>query len=127
MYFEDMTKYSYHQDGVGEKVKNVGWLENSKGFNASEFQNVELGKILLGLWGCRVVKMRGFHCCDICGSKSREKFVDEDGNSYFLGAAEFRVNSKDNDTVFAAPDMIIHYIFEHNYSPPKDFVRALLE
>lgn len=126
MYFEDLTTYRYHQDGIGKNVKNVGWLKNGKKFNTSERLNTELADKLLDLWDLRVVKTRGFHCCDICGSIAPVQIFNKNGASYLLGTSEFRVFSQVDDTVFAAPDMIIHYILKHKYLPPDAFVHTLL-
>jgi hypothetical protein len=47
------------------------------------------------------------------------------GREYTLGSAEIRVPSG-NGTIYVAPNLIIHYIREHGYRPPDEFIRALL-
>jgi hypothetical protein len=52
----------------------------------------------------------GFHTCEFCGKAS--------GNGSFGVPA--------GETVFFAPVMIAHYVQEHRYAPPGDFVAAVL-
>ncbi|WP_249375347.1 hypothetical protein [Streptomyces sp. I05A-00742] len=42
-----------------------------------------------------------------------------------LGTAELRVVSADG-TWFIAPDLVLHYVTDHGYLPPDDFVEAVL-
>ena len=42
-----------------------------------------------------------------------------------LGSAEIRVVS-DEGQLYAAPNLIYHYVASHNYAPPSEFVRAVL-
>lgn len=43
-----------------------------------------------------------------------------------LGSAEIRVIDVDNKTIYASPDLILHYIINHNYLPPDNFIRAVI-
>ena len=44
----------------------------------------------------------------------------------WLGSAEIRVFSNEGVT-YAAPNLIYHYIVDHHYLPPEEFIRAVLE
>lgn len=44
----------------------------------------------------------------------------------WLGSAEIRVKAKDG-RIYAAPNLIYHYVAEHDYDPPKEFIEALLQ
>lgn len=52
--------------------------------------------------------------------------VTHDGTTLLLGSAEIRVPSR-LGVVYAAPDMIYHYIKDHDYVPPQEFIDAVLE
>ena len=61
-------------------------------------------------------------------------FLDNYGDAYVachngyqivLGAAEIRVLDLCRKVVYAAPNLIIHYIIDHKYLPPKEFVEEL--
>jgi hypothetical protein len=43
-----------------------------------------------------------------------------------LGSGEFRITSS-NGATFVAPDLIVHYIADHAYLPPQEFLEAVLE
>ena len=51
--------------------------------------------------------------------------IEIDGEAHKLGAAEIRVLGKDD--IFAAPDLIYHYVRDHNYMPPAEFVEAVMK
>jgi hypothetical protein len=42
-----------------------------------------------------------------------------------LGDAEVRVTGRDGK-VYAAPNLLYHYIEKHGYKPPDEFVEALM-
>ena len=43
-----------------------------------------------------------------------------------LGAGEIRSFSK-RGAIFAAPNLIFHYVAVHNYNPPEEFIESLSE
>jgi hypothetical protein len=52
----------------------------------------------------------GLHTCEFCGRAH--------------GINNFGVPS--GDLLFVAPELVVHYIEEHGYSPPAAFVEAVL-
>ena len=52
----------------------------------------------------------GYHTCEFCGRAH--------------GIANFGVPS--GDLLFVAPEMVVHYIEQHGYCPPPEFVAAVL-
>ena len=42
-----------------------------------------------------------------------------------LGSAELRLVGRDG-AVYAAPDLVLHYVEHHNYLPPHEFVEAVM-
>ncbi len=51
--------------------------------------------------------------------------MQRDGKWILLGAAEIRVLSR-MGTVYAAPNLIYHYVSAHGYKPPEEFLDAAL-
>ncbi len=51
--------------------------------------------------------------------------VEFDGKSHKLGAAEIRIIGTED--IFAAPDLIYHYVTDHNYLPPDEFIDAVMK
>jgi hypothetical protein len=43
-----------------------------------------------------------------------------------LGSAEIWVPALGQAVIYAAPDLIYHYVKEHRYLPPADFINAVL-
>jgi hypothetical protein len=52
----------------------------------------------------------GFHTCEFCQSAH--------------GVANFGVPSEDR--LYVAPELIVHYIEEHDYCPPEEFIKAVM-
>lgn len=127
-YYKDLSNYTYHSDGIGENVLNIGWLEKGREFNLEKNSATSLKLVnqLWKTWENRCVRTRGFHECEFCdGQASPLKLRAPNGNICSIGSAEFRVLGRDG-VVYAAPDMLLHYILEHNYQPPQDFVDSVL-
>ena len=72
--------------------------------------------------------MRGWHQCPSCkGAAShgvRGTKAVRDGESVSLGDAEIRVVGKDG-TWLIAPTLVLHYVTEHAYRPPAEFIDAV--
>lgn len=130
MYIKDLDPYCY--DLGGRVVRNtacVGWLEHvvPPPIEKSPSRESELGKTLLELgrrWA--VNRYRGTHYCTICPVPADEFILREDGEKpLLLGAAELWIPSADRKIVFVAPDLVFHYLVDHGYVPPADFVLAV--
>ena len=63
--------------------------------------------------------------CDIC-SPNAIVHAHRDGVSLLLGGAELRVFSN-SGVIYAAPDLIFHYVESHGYTPPDEFIVAMRE
>ena len=72
-----------------------------------------------------VCQTRGYHRCPFCENPGFGIKVEYQGNLLTLGSAEIRVQGVDG-TRYPAPGLICHYIKEHNYLPPQEFIDAVL-
>lgn len=113
-FFADLGTSSYV--AKGPHVRAVGWLHPDhpyiKGEVPVEFltrlkefvsQAGESARALyFGAAG-------GFHSCEFCGKAH--------------GIHNFGIPS--DGLLYIAPEMIVHYIEEHGYQPPSEFVRAV--
>ncbi|EKQ51577.1 MULTISPECIES: ankyrin repeat domain-containing protein [unclassified Clostridium] len=123
-YFEDLTNYSYF---FYENSKNVGWLDKTytyaKGRVSKEFID-NLWEYMQG----NLEKTRGYHNCNLCSVFNKEVFTTtHKGNSVKLGSGEIRVLSENGKISYSAPNLIYHYIVNHEYKPPDEFVQAVLK
>ena len=48
------------------------------------------------------------------------------GYNIVLGSAEIRVVDTKNNIVYAAPNLILHYVINHRYMPPQSFIDAVI-
>ena len=120
-FFEDLTLYRYVEP---EPSKNVGWLDGKHAFTTGDMDPVLIGR-LTKLTRYSVRSARGVFFCEICISPSTVSHLIGD-ELCALGTAEIRVFGNDGSS-YAAPNLLVHYILEHNYKPPDEFLTALAE
>jgi hypothetical protein len=122
-YFSDLSEYTYVHTAIDRPAEmNIGWL--GIGHN---FEKQEPSKQLLDLtWkfcSVSVSPTRGIHQCEFC-SRGDWYICERNGQRLILGGAEIRVFSR-NGATYAAPDLIYHYVLDHHYRPPDEFVQAM--
>jgi hypothetical protein len=121
MYYADLTSYEYLPDCNEPNALNVGWLDNTHPYLQGETSR-EFHDRLFQFCLSHVNLTRGWHMCNFCGFFGP---VMRRGQEAQLGSAEIRVVY--GDEVYAAPDLIYHYVVEHRYRPPEEFIQAVLE
>lgn len=122
MYFEDLTKYAYL---TTEDSRNVGWLEKGYFINKGSVPEEFIEKLWKYL-RYPVQVCRGFHVCDFCKKpKNGIPIITYKGVKREVGYYEIRVWDE-NGNMYAAPSLILHYILEHDYKPPQDFIDAVM-
>jgi hypothetical protein len=124
MYFEDLTPYQYLSDATDKNSLNVGWLDRKYLFNKGEPTEYFLDK-LFKLCKSPVNQTCGFHQCPFCVSGKWGVEEVRNGQTINLGSAEIRVTGL-NGIAYAAPDLIYHYVKQHHYLPPEEFIKAVL-
>lgn len=118
-YFEDLTKYQY-SGKPRSGVLNVGWLGEGQPFSlgkTSEAFHAALKEL------CDNKSMKhflGHHVCEFCpGASFGDPYFHSNGNG------EIRVRGADG-TWYVAPRLVLHYVVEHDYCPPKEFIQAVM-
>lgn len=122
--FMDLTTYTYGAaDSPKTSAQNIGWLALGMSFPTASPD----ARFVDRLWRfCKISvgQTRGLHECDLC--HSRESGVARhNAEELLLGSAEIRVGGI-QERLYAAPNLIFHYVVSHNYSPPAEFVHAVL-
>ena len=118
-YYPDLSEHTMVASGF--HVRAIGWLDDKHAFPVgiapAEFTD-KLGRIIetetfLGLYenGSIIPKFFGFHTCELCHNYDH-------GDDIVVPS---------NQVMYVAPKMILHYITEHGYLPPKQFIDAVLE
>ena len=76
--------------------------------------------------------MRGFHACAWCAPGEDaatwlqvKPDYGPDASCASIGNGEIRVRGE--GLVYAAPALIYHYVVDHNYRPPDEFIAAVLD
>lgn len=115
-YFPDSTL-------VGTTIR-VGWLAEDQPFTKGKVHPEFLAKLEI-LYRHRVSKTRGWHSCQFCPVPLYGLPIEFEGKTHWLGDAEIHVVTSDGH-VFAAPDLIYHYIVTHEYLPPVRFIEAVM-
>lgn len=124
-YFADLTPYAYIRSLANAKELNVGWLSRWHSFPKGSVSNEVLTKVFL-LCKSPVNKTKGFHTCEFCRGNAWGVPVERDGTHLTLGSAEIRVTGR-SGIQYACPDMIYHYMKDHQYKPPQEFIDAVLD
>ncbi|MFG1652140.1 hypothetical protein ACGFIE_19650 [Micromonospora sp. NPDC049275] len=130
-YFADLTPYTYlerhDEDGHGasdEPLLNVGWLDAAHPFPTGAPPDGLLSA-LTELATVRVRQTRGYHYCEICvrdlGEDTRDAVRQ---GAIARESAEFEVRG--DGVVYAAPQLLLHYVAAHEYLPPAEFCTAAL-
>ncbi|WP_194893787.1 hypothetical protein [Catenulispora pinisilvae] len=129
-YFPDLSPYDYLPDTVpaGVEVLAVGWLDPGHDFpTAADDPDPVFWRNLITLAADHfAAATRGVHGC-------RFGHLIEADYQYnavygtrvlFLGHAEIRVVTPDGRWL-SAPTLVVHYIRDHGYRPPAEFVEAV--
>lgn len=103
----------------------VGWLEDGYGFETGEVSSSLVDKMILHA-SYKVNRTRGFYLCPFWVTllPTVKFYRDGEYGEVILGSAEIFVQGADGRSYFA-PDLIIHYVTEHFYRPPEEFLEAL--
>lgn len=134
-YFPDLAPYSYG-DGSHPGVVHIGWLDGVHPFPKGSVAQDLIEKMKL-LATKPVELYRGRHICEVCAVPADvvQTFVPGmgkliDPNCSWMHWAEQRWSNGEirvpgDDVMYAAPVLIVHYIEEHGYLPPAQFLKAV--
>lgn len=122
-YYPDFGLYDYDYYSPPEGT-TIGWLIKGHEFRKGEVEVDDIEN-LADLGYLLEEQSRGFHYCTFCGKlELQEVWSQRFEASYSLGSAEIRVKS-DDGTLYVAPNLITHYIVDHEYMPPGEFLEAV--
>ena len=66
----------------------------------------------------------GFHECELCRD-DQVRLLSQRGDRYVRANGQLYIPTA--ESVYIAPLMIVHFVGEHSYRPPEEFMAALLE
>lgn len=118
-----MVYYPDLNTDPSDGVIRIGWLDRKQPFNQGVADPRFVEKLKLH-YEHRVRQSRGLHPCTFCKERRFGLPVELNGRTLTLGSAEIEIKD-DQGRVFRAPDLLYHYITEHNYLPPPEFIEAV--
>jgi hypothetical protein len=130
MYFADLTEYRYGTTSPRPDVLNIGWLSKNHAFPQGRSDPSFVAK-LERLVASPIMLSRGSHLCEFC---PRPPTVLSKGGIPMLapapgttGNGQIRVNYRKGGALVAymAPVLVLHYVLEHHYLPPQEFIDAV--
>jgi len=122
-YFPDGSLYEYDEMPFSlPSVRNIGWLSAVHAFPQGPTSTSFLESLKWCACNCSTQQMRGTHTCEFC-DLDRIEFECR-GRRAWYGSAEIWVPTEGG--YFAAPNLIVHYVEQHQYSPPPAFVSAII-
>lgn len=128
MYYPDLSSYQYSNPATYKQetvVLNVGWLDGEHIYPKGDVSVEFLDRLWL-IWDeAPINPMWGYHPCELCKSPDYPVHIKRVEGKIPLGATEIRVVSS-NGIVYASPNLILHYISEHKYLPPSEFIEAVM-
>lgn len=120
-YREDLSRYS----NDNANLLNAGWLDRSEIFPQGETSQ-EFRDALTEHIRYSAVQTLGRHQCNLCNERGHRVRVQlEDGSVIPLGSCEIFVFA-DNGMIYAAPNLIYHYVMDCEYLPPDPFIEAVV-
>jgi|GEM_PF-1211002 len=128
MWMADLAPYTYSDPLPDIGRRAVGWLDGSQPFETgpvgSDAVHEQFVEVLR--WAAinrSITTFRGFHNCNLAdcdyGTEANPREYE------LLGAQRIEVHDG-RSTWFVAPNLILHYVVDHDYQPPDAFVRATL-
>jgi hypothetical protein len=123
-WFADNSIYTYMVNHRHPPQYNIGWLDAGHPFPCGKVSEEFIDR----LWHfCHFqpIATLGIHGCELC-NKPYDRVTAFYGDDVFLlGSAEIRAIGTDG-RIYAAPNLIFHYVTKHQYLPPKEFIDAIL-
>lgn len=125
MYYPDLSPYPHDKSSeVDRPILCIGWLARKYPYTQGEVPIAFMEQ--LWIFCCNsVFYTLGYHRCPFCRNSSFGVLVQRSGRELRLGSGEIRVVGK--RAIYAAPNLIYHYVEAHHYSPPDEFIQAVLE
>lgn len=122
--YPDLSPYEYMESDI--RMVNIGWLGRESSYPTGPIDG-KYRMELLRRAADPANLMRGMHDCEFCDEESPIEIggVEDIPDQVWLGNGEIHVTG-DDGVVYAAPTLIVHYIDRHGYSPPEQFLKALV-
>jgi len=129
-WFDDLSPCDYFGAEHAATCKAVGWLEDGREFRRGRADGRFVHKLVL-LFGETnpLEKSTDPHYCSLCafsrGPSEFHLFQSPGMPSVPMGNRNLFVPG--GGFLYIAPSLVLHYIDAHQYLPPDEFIKAVLE
>ncbi|MEV8517461.1 hypothetical protein [Dactylosporangium sp. NPDC051484] len=113
MEYPDLSPYVYRE--LPMPMRCVGWLGPQLGIQGGGSRRLDdpgRARLRAASWNLVSISL-GWHECEFCPAPAR-----------FQGNGEYRYYCR-GGAIYSAPMMILHYVGEHEYRPPAEFLADL--
>jgi hypothetical protein len=130
VFYPDGSSYQHFLSVPVDCVKTVGWLGSGSEFNRGAVPKEFLDKLLLIIctrkktFDAHANVLRGIEPCGLCNVLIECKCAVGSNPSTMLGMSELWIPT-DCGQLLVSPSLIFHYIAEHQYRPPSEFIDAV--
>ena len=125
MYIEDLTLCRYHRgvldaDSWQTPLLAVGWLEHPHRYAQGDVPANLVARLEQFVHAASEAfaheHFRGLHCCSLCSTERAAAPLELSYINLLIPGS---------GVVYASPAGILHYMAEHSYLPPSDFIAAV--
>jgi hypothetical protein len=137
-YYPDLAPLDYFTPGetFDGRLRAVGWLSPEHDFESGDLPELVIKQLLDLLENGRpLFGTFGFHPCLFCPSWSDRvvedpRMVPAPPTIFHHKDVKLNLGGRElwlpvGDLMYVAPDLILHYITEHGYRPPDEYLNAL--
>ncbi len=111
--YDSLEEYAKREglDFVRYKTVAVGYLDITEEYQKGPVSQNFINKLKIAWNTGGVLASLGYHECEFCEGKNKA-----------TSGSEKMLRDEVNKIEYRFPQMIFHYIEEHGYQPPEDFV-----
>ena len=128
MHISDGSPYTDGPVPSDVRAVAIGWLDASHPYPSGSVDDDFVADLFDACRAHATTRTRGWHQCPLCPAEARKTVggteAVRDGESVLLGDAEIRVVATDG-TWLSAPTLVLHYVTDHAYLPPPEFIEAV--
>jgi len=100
------------------------WIDDNHPYPQGEAREIFL-KRLFEFCQETVLMTAGWHLCPLCQKRGDIRITEIYNNQKLqLGKGQIRIFY--NNSVYAAPSLIFHYVVKHKYKPPYEFIETVI-
>ncbi|MCG8611060.1 MAG: hypothetical protein MI864_11040 [Pseudomonadales bacterium] len=109
----------------------VGWIDSGVLFPTGNCSDLFVSNLLKLCTSFKMEREIGLPLCDLCCAEGKKNealisLINESNEKVFFGCAVILVLGR-RGKVYIAPDLIYHFVTQHSYLPPQEFIDSVCE